>query len=107
MPIHASGLNNAFDTDILAPAANGYNTGETNDIYQIIGTIISSVLSLLGVIFIIMIVYGGIIWMTAEGDESRVEKAQNIIRDATIGLIITLSAYAISFFVINTLTKLK
>ncbi len=61
----------------------------------VIGTIIRAALSLLGGVFIILIVIGGYEWMTAEGNEQKVEKAQNYIRRAIIGLIITLSAWAI------------
>jgi hypothetical protein len=41
--------------------------------------------------------------MTARGDEGKVEKAVDIIRASIIGLIITLSAYAITFFVTSRL----
>jgi len=43
--------------------------------------------------------------MTAAGEECKVEKAQTIIRNAVIGLIVIVSAYAISYFVINALDK--
>lgn len=69
-----------------------------------IGLIISALLSLLGVIFLIIIIYAGIIWMTAEGDEAKVEKAKKILTQAIIGLIIVLAAYAVSFFVISVIS---
>jgi amino acid transporter len=105
IPVNAAGLGDAFSANTIGAAANGYDTN--TDIYQIIGTVISTALSLLGVIFIVLIIYGGIMWMTSEGDEGRVEKAQKIIREAVVGLIIVLAAYAISYFIINALTKLK
>ena len=61
----------------------------------IAGVVVRTALSLLGIIFIILIIYAGIIWMTAEGDEAKVEKAQKIMRNAIIGLIITIGVYAI------------
>jgi len=105
IPAQAAGLSGAFSANMLGAAAPGYSTG--TDIYQIIGTIISTVLSLLGIIFVILIIYGGITWMTAEGEEARVEKAQRIMREAVVGLIIVMSAYAISYFIINALTKIR
>jgi|WetSurMetagenome_2_1015567.scaffolds.fasta_scaffold19938_6 hypothetical protein len=114
LPAFAIGLEDAFKTkdksanDALDAAAGraGYNiTAEASDINAIISTIIQSILGLLGVIFLILIIYGGITWMTAEGEEAKVEKAQKIIRSAIIGLIIVISAYAISYFVINALSQ--
>lgn len=103
-PAQASGLGDAFSKKTLsAVAGNNYN--QETDIYAIIGLIVQTLLGLLGVIFISLLVYGGVLWMTSEGDKSKVEKAQGIIRNATIGLIIVVSAYAISYFVITALSK--
>ncbi|MDD5527929.1 MAG: hypothetical protein PHO56_03040 [Patescibacteria group bacterium] len=100
----AAGLGDAFSNSTLCAAAgNCGNTGAS--LYQIIGAIIQTLLGLLGVIFIVLLVYGGFTWMTAEGEEAKVEKAQTIIRNAVIGLIIIVSAYAISYFVISALNK--
>lgn len=63
------------------------------------GTIVSAVLSLLGVIFFLLILYGGIRWMIAQGNESEVEKAKQIIIAAVSGLVIVLAAYAITAFI--------
>jgi len=105
---NALNLNDAFKVtdnsskdplDTLASKA-GYNTAQTN-LNQIVGNVIQTVLGLLGIIFLLLIIYGGVIWMTAQGEEAKVEKAQRIIRNAVIGLIIVISAYAISYFIIN------
>lgn len=68
------------------------------------GRIIGAALSLVGVIFLALMIYGGILWMTAKGNEEQITKARNIIIAATIGLIIVLSAYAITNFVLKGLT---
>jgi hypothetical protein len=65
--------------------------------------IISEVLSFLGVIFLILMIYGGYVWMKARGNEADVKRARDIIIDALIGLIIVAAAYAISYFVISAL----
>ena len=62
---------------------------------------ISFVLSFVGVIFLVLMIYGGFIWMTAKGNEGEVEKAKKIITQSIIGLIIVFGAYAISYFIIN------
>jgi hypothetical protein len=82
----------------------GYSqaTNETT-VSVIAGGIVRTVLGLLGIIFIILIVYAGIIWMTAQGEEAKVEKAQTIMRNAIIGLVITIGVYAI-YALIRTLS---
>lgn len=62
----------------------------------IIGKIISTILSFLGVIFFILMVYGGFMWMTARGNETQVDKGRKIIMDAIWGLIVILMAYAVT-----------
>jgi len=67
----------------------------------IIATIITAALSFLGVIFLILMIYGGFMWMTASGNDEQVKKSVQLITAAIIGLIIVVSAYAISFFVMS------
>ena len=68
------------------------------------GTIVNGALSILGIIFIVIIVIGGFKWLTAGGDEAQVTKALAYIKRAIIGLIITLSAAAIWLFIVTRLT---
>lgn len=63
--------------------------------------ILNIILSFVGVVMLILIAYGGFLWMTAGGNESQVEKAQKIIVAAIIGLLIVVSAYAVSYFVVS------
>lgn len=76
----------------------------TDSLMTIVGRVINVLLSLLGVIFLILMVYAGAIWMTAGGDGKKVDKAKGILINAVVGLLITMSAYAISVFVINLLS---
>jgi lysylphosphatidylglycerol synthetase-like protein (DUF2156 family) len=70
-----------------------------------IGIIIGAVLSFIGVIFMALIILGGFQWMTARGNDQQVEKAKNLIIQSIIGLIIILSAYAITAFIGRRLTN--
>ncbi|MFA6161046.1 MAG: IPT/TIG domain-containing protein [Patescibacteria group bacterium] len=65
--------------------------------------IINALLGLLGIIMLGLILYAGFLWMTSGGDATKVENAQKIIRNAVIGLVIILSAWAIAYYVINAL----
>lgn len=110
---NASNLKNAFDVangnneDILDKTADnaGYNTGIESggtDINRTFSTIINLALSFLGIIFLILMLYGGFLWMSDQGNEDQVKKAKDLIAAAIIGLIIVASSYAISWFIINT-----
>ena len=70
-----------------------------NTLFDNISSIIKSVLELLGFIFVVLMIYAGILWMTAGGNDKQVEKAKNIISRAAIGLIIVVSAYAVTYFI--------
>lgn len=65
--------------------------------------IVQILLSLLGTIFLALIVMSGYWLLTARGQEEKVEKAQKTIRGAVIGLIIVLAAYAITIFITSRL----
>jgi hypothetical protein len=64
-----------------------------------IAKVIGQVLSYVGVLFLILMLYAGFLWMTAGGDEKRIDQARDIILGALIGLIIVVAAYAITQFV--------
>lgn len=68
-----------------------------------LGLIVSAFLSLLGIIFIGEIIYAGYNWMTARGEEEKVEKAKDTLRRSIIGLVIVVSAYAIWVFIYSAL----
>ena len=70
----------------------------------IIGNLIGTTLSIIGVIFFILMVYAGFKWMTARGNEEGVKEAQKTIIAAIIGLVVVLSAYAITNFVFSSVT---
>ena len=70
----------------------------------LIGRIIKTALSLVGVIFLCLMLYGGFLWMTARGETKMVDKAKETIWSAGIGLVIVLAAYAITHFIIKALT---
>lgn len=95
-----SGLSGSFgpSSPLNNAATNaGYQTTDSNNALALTSTIISAVLTILGTVFIILIIYGGVIWMLSEGNEQRVERAGNIIRQAIIGLLIVVGAYGISY----------
>jgi hypothetical protein len=89
-------------------AEGSYGTIDPNSIGQSLpdmaGRIIGTGLSLLGIIFLILIIYGGFIWMFARGDNTQITKAKELLEAAVIGLIIVMSAYAITAWLGTKLT---
>lgn len=79
----------------------GYETSETQTLEQTISTLVNIVFSFLGIIFMILLILGGYNWMTAGGQENKVQEASKTIKQAIIGLIIVLGSYAISYFIIK------
>ncbi len=83
-----------------AAQGGGYDVeGDDTKLATTAGIIIGAFLSLLGIVFIILILLAGFHWMTAQGDESKVTQAKGELRHAIIGLIIVVGAYAIWDFI--------
>ncbi|MDP2684447.1 MAG: hypothetical protein Q8P20_05320 [bacterium] len=68
-----------------------------------LGTVVKILMSFTGIIFMTLMVYAGFLWMTARGEESQIEKSQKLIKAAIIGLVIVVSAYSITFFIVPTI----
>lgn len=81
-----------------------YGNNKT-DVRVIIVKIITVVLGFLAAIFLALIIYAGFRYMTASGNQEQTKKAVSQIRDAVIGLIIVLSAWAITYFVLRILSR--
>ncbi|MFZ2979174.1 MAG: LamG-like jellyroll fold domain-containing protein, partial [Candidatus Magasanikiibacteriota bacterium] len=87
------GLNSVGDNIALAGT----------DIRVIVVKIIRALLGLLGIIALVIVLYGGYVYMTSGGNEEEIGKAKKILINGVIGLIIIFSAFAIVQFVLNKL----
>jgi len=86
-----------------SPSTKDLETGIT-DIPSAVGTIVGAILAFVGVIFFILMIYGGFTWMMARGNEQEAAKAKDLIAAAVIGLIIVLAAYALTAYIGKALT---
>lgn len=84
--------------------AGGANIARQTDIPGLVGGTILSLSTLIGTLFLGLILYGGAIWMTSQGSDEKIKKAKNIITSAVIGLIVTVSAWSISTYVLDLAT---
>ena len=75
----------------------------TKDLREGVMAIVRILLGFLGIIAIVIILYGGFVWLTSAGNEEKVGQAKKIITSGIIGLIIIFVSYAIAEFVISQL----
>jgi hypothetical protein len=78
-------------------------TAETGDVglYDKIATVVNIVLGFAGILAMIYVIYAGIKWISAQGNEEEVKTAKRIIRDAVIGIAVIFLAYVAVNFVIS------
>lgn len=107
-PVFVSGtdLVDTLKNDLKITAEkSALNKTASDSLPDVIGNLIGAVLSLTGLLFFGLMVYGGIIWMTSHGNEQDTKKAFDIIIGAIIGILIIVSAYAITTFMFESLKK--
>jgi hypothetical protein len=69
----------------------------------VVARLINWILTMTGVIFLAMFVWGGISYMLAGGDSSRAEKARKVLVNSFIGISIILGSYVILDWLFTTL----
>lgn len=69
---------------------------ESGDPVTVTYWVINILLSFLGLAFVVLLVYGGTVWIVARGNSEEIEKAKKFIRNGLIGLIIVLASYSTS-----------
>jgi cytochrome bd-type quinol oxidase subunit 2 len=65
------------------------------------GTLINAVLGFLGLILVVLFIYAGVVWMTANGNEENITKAKTILSAAVIGLIIVFMSAGLARLVLT------
>ncbi len=94
-----------FVTDGLTITAGeaGYNTPKA--IPTLVGDTIEVLLGMIGIIFLILLLYAGFLYLTAGGEGDKVKKAKQLIGNAVIGIVIVVAAYALTRFVVALLIQ--
>lgn len=104
--LHAFPVLAQFGLEDTAKEANLLpKSGDAPGPAALIGTFIGYGLSFVGVIFFLLMMYGGFLWMTARGNTATTEKAQKIIEMAVIGMAIIFLSYVVTNFVVSRLTS--
>ncbi len=77
--------------------------GGESGVMAVLKTIVTVLLTVGGIISIIVIIIGGIMYSTSSGDQNKITSAKNTILYAIIGLIVSVLAFAIVNYVIGNL----
>ncbi len=95
-----TGIGTAFENAKEVAEQGSFDKTVTFD--NMAGDIIQLALSILGVLFVIFMIYAGYLWLTAAGNEQKVSKAKRIIFQSIIGLVLVIAAYTITYFIVST-----
>ncbi len=97
LPVYADSRDEAQNGAKLVDGGGGSN----QNLPDIITTIINVMLFIAAALAVIMIIYGGIRYITAHGDEKQVKVAKDTIVYSVVGLIIAILAYALVTFIFD------
>ena len=82
-----------------------YGICTLEDVLQVVVNVSILVLGLSGTIMLLMFLWGGFTWLTANGNRTRIESGTKTMTGAVIGLVITFGAYSAVTFVVNVLKE--
>lgn len=104
LPVSAAGLGDATNELLNAgKVPYGAQPGNTKSLSETVGGIIGLALEIVGTLFLLLMIYGGFLWMTGRGEPDKVKKAKELIIDAVVGIVIIFAAYIITNFVVTSL----
>ncbi len=83
------------------PEYAGTEIADTADLTSIVHTIINIIIGIVGFVAVVVMILGGISFITSQGDTTKVTKARNTILYGVVGLIVALLAFAIVNFVLS------
>jgi len=73
------------------------------DIFVVGNTIVELILGLSGSVMLLMMVYGGFLFLTSSGNSSQIDKGKNVMVGAIIGIVIVFTAYTLVQFLLGAL----
>ncbi len=75
----------------------------TVSVPEVVGRIVRAFLLIIGSIFLLIIIYGGFLWMTAAGNESKVAQGRKTLVWGVLGAVVIFLAWMIVGFIFQTL----
>lgn len=77
----------------------GLNKLRATSVQGFIALVIKTATGIMGSIALVMMIYGGFLWMTSSGNSSQVDKAQNVIFYGALGIFVIFGSYALITFI--------
>jgi hypothetical protein len=90
----ASLIDSSDNPDIISGATNAQG-----DAKELLKTMLNFFLSFLGFVATMMVIYGGVLYVTSAGNDENVGKAKKILIYAFVGIVLIL----LSFAIVNTI----
>ena len=90
---------------IAAETFSECNLPEDDSLFPTVSNVINIFTGVLGLLAVVVTIYGGMQYLLATGDASKVKKAKDTIMYGIIGLVIAILAFAIVNFVVSIVAK--
>ena len=94
---------NVFDRSCNKDSTSELCSGRAETADNMVEPIVSTLLFVVGVVAVVVIIIGGILYVTSTGDPGKTKRAKDTILYAVIGLVVAILAYAIVNFVVKAL----
>jgi len=91
------------DEDVKKIAGCDEPTGKNKDVVEIVQSGVNVVISLVGMLAVFSIIYGGFTYMTAQSDAAKIKRGKDMVLYAVVALVVAFLAYGIVLFVTRNL----
>lgn len=91
------------DEDVKKIAGCDEPTGKNKDVVEIVQSGVNVVISLVGMLAVFSIIYGGFTYITAQSDPAKIKRGKDMVVYAVVALVVAFLAYGIVIFVTKNL----
>ena len=91
------------DEDVKKIAGCNEPTGKNKDVVEIVQSGVNVVISLVGMLAVFSIIYGGFTYITAQSDPAKIKRGKDMVVYAVVALVVAFLAYGIVIFVTKNL----
>ena len=91
------------DEDMKKIAGCNEPTGKNKDVVEIVQSGVNVVISLVGILAVFSIIYGGFTYITAQSDPAKIKRGKDMVVYAVVALVVAFLAYGIVLFVTKNL----
>jgi len=102
IPVQAGLLENVEEGGLKTIGTVAYDqVGAPKDVQSVVASFIYILLTFLGIIFLVLIIWSGYEWMTAGGDQAKVTTAKSRLTNSVIGLVVVLASWGIALYIMK------